>query len=115
MKEETVRVCRQCLTRDMAEKDQFENLYRLIALIPEEEKVDAETYEKRLAACRACRYLLEGICHACGCFAELRAARADRDCPYEKWQKIVRQGPSQPPVDKKYSLLGGGQPAGPVS
>ena len=31
--------------------------------------------------------LLSGMCRACGCFVELRAAIAANRCPYEKWQQ----------------------------
>mgnify|MGYP000025854612 len=42
-------------------------------------------YEDRLAVCKECKYLNEGLCGACGCFVELRAVIAVNRCPYEKW------------------------------
>ena len=42
-------------------------------------------YEDRLAVCKECNYLNEGMCGACGCFVELRAVIRNNVCPYEKW------------------------------
>ena len=43
------------------------------AIRPEDRTGEAE-YEARLAVCRACDWLSEGTCGACGCYVELRAA-----------------------------------------
>ena len=43
-----------------------------------------EEYEKRLLVCRACRYLQNGLCTACGCFAEARAAKRRLHCPMDE-------------------------------
>ncbi len=48
-------------------------------------KADKAVYEDRLAVCKECKYLNEGLCGACGCFVELRAVIAVNRCPYEKW------------------------------
>ena len=58
--------CRKCLLREMDK-----NAYMV--------------YEDRLAVCKECKYLNEGLCGACGCFVELRAVIAVNRCPYEKW------------------------------
>lgn len=40
--------------------------------IEEDSKADKAVYEDRLAVCKECKYLNEGLCGACGCFVELR-------------------------------------------
>lgn len=80
------RVCRKCLLRDMDEKQYFENLHAYIANLDEELKVDQPLYEKRLAVCKDCDLLADGMCRACGCYVELRAVMWKNACPYEKWK-----------------------------
>lgn len=69
----------------MDEKKYFENLHAYIANLDEELKVDQPLYEKRLAVCKGCDLLAGGMCRACGCYVELRAAMWKNACPYEKW------------------------------
>ena len=80
------RICRRCLTADMDEKKYFENLRDYIANLDEELKVDQPLYEKRLAVCKECDLLADGMCRACGCYVELRAVMWKNACPYEKWK-----------------------------
>ena len=82
------RVCRRCLTADMDEKEYFENLHAYIANLDEDLKVDQPLYEKRLSACKECDLLADGMCRACGCYVELRAAMWKNACPYEKWKAV---------------------------
>lgn len=85
-KMENFRVCRRCLTRDMTEQTQyFENLHTYIENLEESVKTSRPCYEKRLAVCKDCDLLADGICRACGCFVELRAAVKKNSCPYSKW------------------------------
>ena len=49
------------------------------SMTPEEE------YERRLSICKECEKLLSGMCRMCGCYVEMRAAIALRDCPGKKW------------------------------
>ena len=63
----------------------FENMYEYIQNLDEDIKTSEETYEKRLAICKECDYLLEGMCRACGCFVELRASIQNNVCSYAKW------------------------------
>ena len=78
--------CRKCLTRDMAGlEDYFLSLREYIANLNEEIRVPAALYEERLAVCRQCDLLLDGMCRSCGCYVELRAAVAKRACPWDKW------------------------------
>ena len=70
----------------MIDKDKyFETLKELIENIPEDVKTPASVYEERLNICTGCERLYDGMCRACGCYVELRAARAANACPYEKW------------------------------
>lgn len=80
------RICRRCLTADMDEKKYFESLQSYIANLDEELKVDRPLYEKRLAVCKDCDLLADGMCRACGCYVELRAVMWKNACPYDKWK-----------------------------
>ncbi|HJA68066.1 MAG TPA: hypothetical protein H9955_17455 [Candidatus Mediterraneibacter cottocaccae] len=73
--------CRKCLLRDMPEKEFYENMYLYIRNLPEDEKTERTEYENRLAKCRQCSSLLNGMCRECGCFVEMRAAVRVRHCP----------------------------------
>lgn len=88
MQDEEVRQkypCRKCLLREMDKNAYMENLYDYIARLEPEIKADERVYEERLALCKDCNYLNEGMCGACGCFVELRAVIAKNVCPYQKW------------------------------
>lgn len=80
------RICRRCLTADMDESAYFENLHTYIANLDEDIKVSRSVYEDRLAICKGCDLLLDGMCRACGCFVELRAVMWKNACPYDKWK-----------------------------
>ena len=84
------RICRKCLTSEMDEAAYFENLHNYIANLDEDIKVSRSVYEGRLAFCKNCELLADGMCRACGCFVELRAVIWKNSCPYDKWT-------SQPP------------------
>lgn len=88
MQDEEVRQkypCRKCLLREMDKNAYMENLYDYIARLEPEIKADERVYEERLALCKDCNYLNEGMCGACGCFVELRAVIAKNVCPYQRW------------------------------
>lgn len=80
------RHCRKCLTRDMDQKEYFENLHTYIANLEEDVKVSEPLYERRLLVCKSCDLLYDGMCRACGCYVELRAVMKKNGCPYEKWK-----------------------------
>jgi len=63
----------------------FQNMYDYIDNLDEESKVDQPLYEKRLTVCKKCDLLNDGLCRACGCYVELRAAMKKNSCPYDKW------------------------------
>ena len=80
------RICKKCLIREMADQeDLYKTLRRLIDELEPNERAAEEVIEKRLKICTECELLLEGMCRACGCYVELRAATAEQECPYEKW------------------------------
>ena len=77
--------CYKCLLREMDQGEYFKNLYAYIDGLDEEIKAAGPVYQDRLGRCRQCDLLLDGMCRACGCFVELRAAVASNGCPYGKW------------------------------
>ena len=78
-------LCKNCLIRDMDEASYFENMFAYIENLDEEIKASPELYEERLAICKTCERLISGMCNACGCFVEMRAAINSNNCPYDKW------------------------------
>lgn len=85
METQEKRICRKCLTRDMDRKEYFENLHAYIDNLDDNIKISQPLYEQRLAVCKKCDLLLDGMCRACGCFVELRAAVKKNSCPYSMW------------------------------
>lgn len=84
------RVCKRCLTRDMTDQAAyFQNMYDYIANLDETVKINQPLYEKRLMACKNCDLLNDGMCRACGCYVELRAAMKKNSCPYDKWLSVL--------------------------
>lgn len=79
------RICKRCLTAEMDESEYFANLHTYIANLDEDIKVSGPVYQERLSVCKECELLENGMCKACGCFVELRAAIGKNACPYEKW------------------------------
>lgn len=84
--EVSLRICRRCLTRDMAGSEEyFRNLYEYIENLDIDIRADQKLYEERLSLCRECDMLLSGMCRSCGCYVELRAAVAKNGCPGGRW------------------------------
>lgn len=79
------RYCRKCLTRDMDRKEYFRSLQEYIANLDPDIKAPELLYEERLAVCKECDLLLDGMCRSCGCYVELRAAVTKNYCPWKKW------------------------------
>ncbi len=85
-REENLRICRRCLTRDMAGKEEyFRSLHEYIENLDMDVKTPAALYEERLEVCRECELLYQAMCRSCGCYVELRAAIAKNSCPWNKW------------------------------
>ena len=73
--------CR-CLVREMpGEAELAEIIRERISTIPEEERTPEKEYAFRLSRCRDCGSLQRGTCALCGCYVEIRAARAAKECP----------------------------------
>ena len=83
---EKLRSCKRCLTREMAEQGDFQSLRDYIENMDPDIRTAENIYEKRLAACKECDMLIQGICRKCGCYVELRASVAKNSCPWGKWQ-----------------------------
>lgn len=86
MKTEPKSMCRKCLTTDMDERQYFENLHSYIANLDDDIKVRPLLYDERIAICKGCNLLADGMCRACGCYVELRAAMRTKSCPYGRWK-----------------------------
>lgn len=88
------RFCRKCLLREMMEngalEESYRNMYERIELMDEDLRCQGEDYEKRLALCKSCDNLLDGMCRLCGCYVELRAAVKKNSCPAtpKRWQGL---------------------------
>lgn len=84
--DEKLRVCRRCLTRDMnGHEEYFRSLHAYIENMDPDIKAPNGLYEERLAVCRECEMLFQGMCKSCGCYVELRAAASKNVCPWKKW------------------------------
>lgn len=75
--------CTRCLLSEIDKDKYFENIYEYIAVIPEDIKTPDEEYKRRLALCKECDELINGMCRKCGCFVEVRAAKKINRCPSE--------------------------------
>lgn len=80
-----MRECKQCLVRDLTEKADYSRMFTYINQLNEEIKTETGMYEERLAQCKQCDSLINGMCKYCGCFVEMRAAVKTNYCPYKKW------------------------------
>ena len=84
--ENTYRLCKKCLMREMQDKaEYYESIGALIERLEPDTKVADELYEERLQICKECEMFLEAMCRSCGCYVELRAAKAKNTCPRKKW------------------------------
>ncbi|MDE7194758.1 MAG: hypothetical protein K2O14_12430 [Oscillospiraceae bacterium] len=75
--------CRRCLLADISEVELSRAIAARISAVPEEQRTSEEEYNRRLKICRECDMLVSGTCGKCGCYVELRAARAANRCPHE--------------------------------
>ncbi len=85
-REEKLRFCRRCLTRELAgQEETYRTIREYIDNLDPDAKADGKVYEERLEICRGCEMLLQGMCRSCGCYVELRAAMEKNNCPRKKW------------------------------
>lgn len=83
---EDLRVCRKCLMRELAgQEETFRSMWEYIENLDMEIKASQSLYEKRLAICKECDMLLQGMCRKCGCYVEMRAAVVKNSCPGKLW------------------------------
>ncbi|MDD6326556.1 MAG: DUF6171 family protein [Lachnospiraceae bacterium] len=84
------RFCRKCLTREMEQTEYFRTLHEYIEHLDADLKVSSERYEERLALCKECEKLYQGMCRICGCYVELRAVMKKNSCPLVKpaWTRV---------------------------
>lgn len=83
---EKFRICKRCLLREMADQEEyFRSLKDYIENMDPDIRTEEKLYEERLAICRECEMLMQGMCRKCGCYVELRAAVAKNVCPCGKW------------------------------
>ena len=74
--------CRRCLLEDMPSQAELARSVReLVDMLPEEQRAPEDERQRRLARCRTCDHLLDGMCALCGCYVELRAAKKRMICP----------------------------------
>lgn len=76
--------CRKCLLAETDLTEIYASVREMAAAIPEWRRTSDEDYRRRLEVCKDCDFLVEGACIKCGCYVELRAARAEMHCPHEK-------------------------------
>lgn len=61
--EEGLRICKRCLTREMAGKEEvFQNLHEYIENLDQDIRAGEDLYEERLQRCKECDMLLQGMC-----------------------------------------------------
>lgn len=76
------RMCRRCLLQDMPDEAALlQSVRELIDLLEPRARAPQEAVRRRLQACAACAHLNAGTCALCGCYVELRAAKARMSCP----------------------------------
>lgn len=81
------KICKRCLIDELDFDEAYEDIKRYIREFPSDKRVAEEEYSQRLAICRECDELENGICRKCGCFVELRALKKGMYCASEdkKW------------------------------
>ena len=77
--------CLRCNEAFISETMYPQQLKEYLDTIPEDIKTPPVEYYRRLNLCYTCDHLNGGICSACGCFVEMRAAKEIMYCPYKKW------------------------------
>ena len=81
-------LCKKCLLLEAGENAAFQTISDYLNTLDQSLLVGNELYNKRLAFCKKCEYLISGMCRKCGCYVEIRAALKDKVCPdydSKKW------------------------------
>ncbi|MCA0755804.1 hypothetical protein KP806_12165 [Paenibacillus sp. N4] len=91
LREEAVRGCRGCGDQYRVTERQIERALAAFGSEPER-LVPDDVYESRLAACRACEKLADGVtCMACGCIVRVAAKLREKSCPLPgggRWTQV---------------------------
>ncbi|NLU53087.1 MAG: hypothetical protein GXX10_09545 [Clostridiaceae bacterium] len=74
-------ICKKCLIEGISISEFESTLKEYLETLPQEQKVDPDTYRDRLSLCDKCTSLSNGICRICGCFVMIRAAKRLSCCP----------------------------------
>ena len=67
--------CKRFLLQDLAEKDQYQNIFDLITLLDPDLRPNPAEYDLRLDACRSCDQLISGMCRVCSTPAWAQSSR----------------------------------------
>lgn len=73
-------VCRRCLLQDMTDGEYYRTVSEYVNSLDDAVRTPPQEYEARLASCRQCGQLVNGMCALCGCFVEVRAAKRQNRC-----------------------------------
>lgn len=73
--------CKKCLLYEAGEKVTSKEIEAYIKTLPQDIKVDDDTFLKRISFCKECDYLISGMCRKCGCYVEVRARIKSNNCP----------------------------------
>ncbi len=76
--------CTRCLLEEAGKGDIYAMVQRCIAKLPENQRTAPQEYERRLKLCGECEHISGGTCLKCGCYVQLRAAKAEAHCPLKK-------------------------------
>ncbi len=79
--ERTEKFCLRCYLDGLEAGPEPGAMAEYIARIDPEQRAAEAVYRKRLETCAGCSSRIGGVCRLCGCFVELRAARAFQCCP----------------------------------
>jgi len=72
--------CRRCLLSEMNHEEYQNGLYEYIKNLGEDNRAPQELYKTRLAICKECDELINGMCKLCGAFVEYRAVKKSSYC-----------------------------------
>ena len=74
--------CRRCLLEDLPSGAALAaSVKELVDMLPPDQRASQDVTARRLQTCRACDHLIDGMCALCGCYVQLRAAKARMACP----------------------------------
>lgn len=78
--------CGKCLLRDYDGSDYKEKVQAFLNQIPNGVRTPPYDYKRRLEVCAECDMLSDGMCMECGCYVQVRAAKAPLYCPIGRWE-----------------------------